>query len=140
MLGAKFDPKAPDRVESVWAASEKLVGITIDIWNRTKARMLPTPAKFHYIFNLRELSRVFQGIMLTPAETIRTGGYMSESGKVPFDGAGVTLLRIWKHECERVFCDKLTNNKDNFVLSSAIRTSWHLSEKRASVKPSSPSS
>ena len=70
MLGAKFDPKASDRVESVWSASEKLVGITIDIWNRTKARMLPTPAKFHYIFNLRDLSRVFQGIFTAPSPEI----------------------------------------------------------------------
>jgi hypothetical protein len=76
-----------------------------------KDKMLPTPAKFHYIFNLRELSRVFQGILLTPTATVKTGGFRSESQGVPFQGGGITLLRIWKHECARVFGDKLTNLK-----------------------------
>jgi dynein heavy chain len=80
-----------------------------------KEKMLPTPAKFHYIFNMRELSRVFQGIMLTPQATIKTGGFRCEQGTVPFNGGGSTLLRIWKHECARVFSDKLTNLKDKAI-------------------------
>ena len=76
----------------------KLTTATIALWRTMKDKMLPTPAKFHYIFNLRELSRVFQGIMLTPTDTIKSGGYRSEQKIVPFAGGGLTLLRIWKHE------------------------------------------
>ena len=84
-----------------------LTEATIKLWNIMKTRMLPTPAKFHYVFNMRELSRVFQGILLTPKDTIATGGAQEPNTQV-----ATNLLRLWKHENERVFCDKLTNDKD----------------------------
>lgn len=39
-----------------------LVIATISIWDAVKNKIMPTPAKFHYIFSIRELARVFQGI------------------------------------------------------------------------------
>eukprot|EP00606_Chrysophyceae_sp_TOSAG23-5_P000883 GSChrysophyteH2.ASY1.ANO1.1544.1 assembled CDS len=97
MLKGRF-PKNTNADDTMQVVG-KLTEGTISLWRTMQQKMLPTPAKFHYIFNLRELSRVFQGIMLTPSECMTTGGYL-------------TLLRIWKHECERVFSDKLTNLKD----------------------------
>ena len=118
MLAGRFPHgKFADETLSV---VNKLTTATISLWRTMKDKMLPTPAKFHYIFNLRELSRVFQGILLTPTDTIRTGGYRCEQGKVVFRGGGSTLLRIWKHECARVFSDKLTNLKDKAVYDKYI--------------------
>jgi dynein heavy chain len=67
--------------------------------------MLPTPAKFHYSFNMRDLSRIFQGMLLAPRETIIS---------VPY------VVSLWRHECERVLCDKLTNREDRQWLISNL--------------------
>ena len=50
--------------EKVAAAVAKLTEATIEVYQRTSNKMLPTPAKFHYSWNMREISRVFGGLKL----------------------------------------------------------------------------
>jgi dynein heavy chain len=49
---------------------DNLPGATVKLWNKVKNTMLPTPAKFHYVFNMRELSRIFKGTLQARKETI----------------------------------------------------------------------
>ena len=44
--------------------ASSLVNMCISIYNTVQSQLLPTPAKSHYTFNLRDLSKVFQGILM----------------------------------------------------------------------------
>lgn len=73
------------------------VSATIEIYQKISEDLLPTPAKFHYTFNLRDISKVFQGILM-----IRPRKCTSAD----------TFLRLWVHECQRIFYDRLINRQD----------------------------
>ena len=40
--------------------SEKIVNIALELHQKVTTTFLPTAIKFHYIFNLRDLSNIFQ--------------------------------------------------------------------------------
>uniref|UniRef100_A0A674D4I4 Dynein axonemal heavy chain 1 n=1 Tax=Salmo trutta TaxID=8032 RepID=A0A674D4I4_SALTR len=67
-----------------------LVDATIRVYATITSQLLPTPAKSHYTFNLRDLSKVFQGILMAEA----------------------TKIELWYHESCRVFQDRLVSAED----------------------------
>ena len=64
----------------------------------------PTPSKFHYVFTLRDLGRVVEGLC--------RGGSLT---KTPSQ-----VSRLWRHEVFRVFVDKLTNDDDVNVVTGQV--------------------
>ncbi|GIQ85219.1 dynein heavy chain, partial [Kipferlia bialata] len=83
--------------KAVVNCAQKLVGLTRTLWSATKTKMLPTPMKLHYIFNLRDLSRISQGLISSEADVVTTPKVLSQ---------------LWAHECSRVLPDKFINYED----------------------------
>ena len=83
--------------EEVTSLIQKLVPITRKLWKITKEKMLPTPAKFHYVFNLRDLSRIWLGIIGTQSNVISTPGI---------------AMMLWRHEISRILSDRFVSDVD----------------------------
>ncbi|KAL4703187.1 hypothetical protein ACJJTC_018259 [Scirpophaga incertulas] len=77
--------------------SINVVTATMSLHNKVSQVFLPTAIKFHYIFNLRDLSNIFQGFLFSTNECLVN----------PSD-----IIRLWLHETHRVYGDKLTEDKD----------------------------
>eukprot|EP00656_Telonema_subtile_P042389 TRINITY_DN47965_c0_g1_i1.p1 TRINITY_DN47965_c0_g1~~TRINITY_DN47965_c0_g1_i1.p1 ORF type:complete len:148 (-),score=35.12 TRINITY_DN47965_c0_g1_i1:64-507(-) len=90
-----------------------LTKMTIEFWRAIGRKMLPTPDKFHYFFNLRDLANITQGVMLAGMFADPDNpGKRSQSKPWELCKDPITLVRIWKHECTRVFSDKLNSVSD----------------------------
>jgi len=94
-----------DFTDDVKALARTVVAITIKLYDCMCSEMLPTPSKSHYTFNLRDVSKVTQGIL------------QITSPKCP--DADV-FLRLWCHEASRVFADRLVNKTDREWFASKM--------------------
>eukprot|EP00741_Cyanophora_paradoxa_P015322 tig00000194_g14791.t1 len=84
---------------------EKLTEVTLKLYFSIVAAMPATPAKFHYIFNLRDLSRIYEGMCLSTPDKFTTGAQ---------------FVRLWRNECLRVFHDRLINQEDKTWMMNRI--------------------
>ena len=86
--------KFPENIQKI---SPNFVNATIELHRYCSTIFTPTAVKFHYFFNLRDLSQVFSGTLFSTIDCIKN----------PEDFA-----RLWMHETQRVYKDKLCQHKD----------------------------
>ncbi|XP_038211341.1 dynein heavy chain 12, axonemal [Zerene cesonia] len=85
-----------------------IIAATMDIYDQATEGLRPTPAKSHYIFNLRDFSRVIQGCALLRKES-------ADNKK--------TFTRVWVHEIMRVFYDRLVDEPDRLWFYNILKKS-----------------
>jgi dynein heavy chain len=93
------------RTEDIKSLGEPLVLASMGVFNQISDNFLPTPEKCHYLFNLRDVSKIFQGIYLAHPKLYEEKEQM---------------LRLWYHEVCRVFLDRLIDMSDRDKLRIVI--------------------
>ncbi|KAL9894878.1 dynein beta chain, ciliary [Glossina fuscipes] len=96
--------------KSVISLCGPLVQTAILLHQKVATTFLPTAVKFHYNFNLRDIANIFTGMLYANFETCPNPNL---------------LLRLWVHECNRVYGDKLVDYSDinafNKVVMDMVR-------------------
>lgn len=96
IFGTLLRQQLSDFTEDIKILGKLITRATIDLYQSVVKKMLPTPAKIHYLFNLRDISRTFQGLL-----RCSNGYHVTKQA----------MLRLWIHESYRVFSDRLTDER-----------------------------
>jgi len=102
ILGAHlelFDPSISEMCDSSVNAT---IDLLADIQKSPKFR--PTTIKFHYQFTIRDMANVLQGLVLSRPGTLKS----------------IDFARLWLHECNRVFGDRMINQQDLDALQTKM--------------------
>ncbi|KAJ3172703.1 Dynein heavy chain 2, axonemal, partial [Geranomyces variabilis] len=105
IFGTIINQKLQDFEEEVKPLGEIITQATIEIYHTIVGHLLPTPAKIHYLFNLRDISRVFQGLLRANRE---------------FYDSRESFEKLWVHEVFRVFHDRLVDKDDRGYFSKLV--------------------
>ena len=92
--------------EDIRTASAALTDITLGVYAFIVDKLPPTPSRFHYIFNLRDLSRVFEGLLRATPDKFATQAQ---------------FLRLWRHEVLRIFHDRLISESDKQLVLDHVK-------------------
>lgn len=94
--------KFPEKVKH---CGELVAESCLNVFEICKNKLLPTPSKSHYTFNLRDIWKVVQGICSASPKEINQP---------------IELVKLWYHENMRVYYDRLINEEDKTIFVNSV--------------------
>ena len=91
--------------EEIKGMGSALTAATVELYGKVCEQFLPTPAKCHYLFNMRDVGKVIAGIL---------------SADHKFVDTRESMLRLWAHESCRVFADRFISPVDVDTFRSIV--------------------
>lgn len=85
----------------------QIINASLDVHNEVIAKLPPIPSKCHYLFQLRDFSRIIKGMMLVASDEMKNSN---------------DLCKLWTHEVLRVYADRLISISDQEVLYEKIQS------------------
>ena len=96
------DPAFDDEIKSMCS---NVVLSTVGLYKMVTESFLPTPTKPVYIFNMRDMSKVIEGMLRA-----KSTQFVSSD----------LYLQLWIHESQRVFADRLNSNQDKMKFNQML--------------------
>ncbi|KAM7359981.1 dynein beta chain, ciliary isoform 2-T2 [Cochliomyia hominivorax] len=123
ILSAHLENPVNNFSKEIKSIGQVLVRVGIALHKRMECAFLPTAVKFHYIFNMRDLTHIYQGLINSIGAPIVSGNNMvctrNFGGTVCHKPAD--LIRLYVHEAFRVYNDRLVDPYDIKSFRSSIR-------------------
>ena len=122
IMSGHLDTVAPEIANAQQGCVYNFVQAAITIYRRVCDKMRPTPEKSHYTFNLRDASKVVQGILMMTRKSIFNLPSGSKSDTpVDLETGFNRLFRGWLHEHMRVYADRFTDQQDLIWFCDLLR-------------------
>jgi dynein heavy chain len=99
--------------------ADGLVAATVELYLSLTVEFLPTPTKSHYVFNMRDISKVFQSILSVAPECIHINNYLTFTYYSAIYRRE-QMIRLWLHECRCVFGDRLIDGQDRKSFEASL--------------------
>lgn len=116
-----------DFSSNIASSSEAIVQASVAVYSRISEELLPTPAKSHYVFNLRDLSKTIQGVLQADFVTIPDQTHLYRYILLAYIVnyfiiiIYILFLRLWYHETLRVYHDRLVCQEDRSYFHKLIQ-------------------